>query len=103
MTHSENLSPADLLERLHAHKVTLVDVREPAEHAAERIDGAVLHPLSTFDPLRLPPGQVVFHCAGGKRSLNAIQQCAAAGLPHATHLHGGIAAWKQAGLPTKKG
>ncbi len=106
MSHAaptQNLSPAELHALLRANRIVLVDVREPAEYAAERIDGAVLHPLSGFDPARLPPGQVVFHCGSGKRSLTAIRHCAAAGLPHAAHLHGGIAAWKQAGLPTRRG
>jgi rhodanese-related sulfurtransferase len=105
MSHAEqiqNLSPTALNEMLRTEKIALVDVREPAEHAAEHIEGAALHPLSTFDPHQLPQRPVVFHCGTGKRSLAAIQRCAAAGLPHTAHLAGGLAAWKQAGLPTKK-
>ena len=33
----------------------LIDVREPHEYEAERIPGALLFPLSTFDSGRLPP------------------------------------------------
>ena len=102
-TQTQHLSPADLTSLMQAHKITLVDVRERAEHDAERIEGAVLYPLSTFDPAKLPAGEVVFHCGSGKRSLSAIDRCVAAGAPHASHLRGGIAAWKQAGLPTKRG
>ncbi|HTZ71272.1 MAG TPA: rhodanese-like domain-containing protein [Acetobacteraceae bacterium] len=100
--HIQNLAPAELQSLLRAGNISLVDVREPAEHAAEHIEGASLHPLSAFDPHQLPQGSVVFHCGTGKRSLTAIQRCLAAGLPHAAHLAGGITAWKQAGLPTKK-
>ncbi len=98
----QHLSPAELDALMRSDTVTLVDVREPGEHAAERIEGAVLHPLSSFEPSHLPPGQLVFHCGVGKRSLTAIQHCVRAGLPHVAHLAGGIAAWKQAGLPTQR-
>jgi rhodanese-related sulfurtransferase len=100
---TQQLSPADLANLMRARAIQLVDVREPAEHEAERIEGAVSHPLSSFDPVKLPPGEVVFHCGSGKRSLAAIERCTTAGLAHASHLQGGIAAWKQAGLPTKQG
>jgi rhodanese-related sulfurtransferase len=99
----QDLSPAELSALLGAKSVTLVDVRETGEYAAERIEGAVLHPLSTFDPRALPPGRLVFQCGIGRRSLEALRRSAAAGLPPAQHLHGGLAAWKQAGLPTQRG
>jgi rhodanese-related sulfurtransferase len=100
---ARNLSPNDVAGLLHRGEATLVDVREPAEHAAERIAGAILHPLSTFDPSRLPDGPLVFHCGIGKRSLAALERCNAAGLPHEAHLQGGLASWKAAGKPTLRG
>jgi rhodanese-related sulfurtransferase len=106
MTHHEGkvdtLDATEVARLLEAGKLLLVDVREPAEFAAERIQGALLYPLSTFDAQQLPPDgarRVVFHCAGGKRSLAAAEQRLAAGSAHATHMGGGIAAWKAAGLP----
>jgi rhodanese-related sulfurtransferase len=87
---------------LHAGKILLIDVREPSEYASERIAGALLYPLSTFDAAMLPddvPRQVVFHCGSGKRSLTAAERRLGAGQKHAAHLGGGIAAWKAAGLP----
>jgi rhodanese-related sulfurtransferase len=80
----------------------LVDVREPAEFAAERIAGALLYPLSTFDAAMLPDDgarRVVFHCGSGKRSLAAAERRLSAGQKHVAHMGGGIAAWKAAGLP----
>jgi rhodanese-related sulfurtransferase len=97
-----NLSPAELAQMLQDGTAVLVDVREPAEFAAEHIAGAVPHPLSTFDPAALPPGPVVFQCGSGKRSLTAIARATAAGLPYKTHLAGGLAAWKAAGLATTR-
>ena len=68
--------PAQLQTWLSAGQAVLIDVREPDEHARERIDGARLCPLSTFDPAhvvtQVPPGKmIVLHCKGGKRSADA--------------------------------
>ncbi len=99
----QNLSPAEVAELVRQNQVVLVDVREPVEFFADRIEGAVLVPLSSFDPFRLPKGNVVFMCGIGQRSRRAIQLSAGAGLDHHAHLEGGLAAWKAAGLPTTQG
>jgi rhodanese-related sulfurtransferase len=98
----ETLQPAEVARLLKAGTILLIDVREPAEYAAERIHGALLYPLSTFDASALPADQsrrVVFHCGSGKRSFTAAEKRLAAGQNHAAHMDGGIAAWKAAGLP----
>src|SRR5580700_8679870 len=98
----DELEPAEVERLLKAGKLLLVDVREPAEYAAERIPGALLYPLSTFDATALPEDglrRVVFHCGSGKRSLAAAERRLAAGQASAAHMGGGIAAWKAAGLP----
>ncbi len=99
----KNLTAADVERRLKEDAIILIDVREPAEYAAERIRGALLFPLSTFDPHALPDcgkRTVVFQCGSGIRSAKAVAACQKAGLPHDSHLKGGIQAWKAAGLPT---
>jgi rhodanese-related sulfurtransferase len=98
----ETLEPKEVYRLLHAHSIVLVDVREPAEFASERIAGALLYPLSTFDAAMLPDDgsrRVVFHCGSGKRSLTAAENRLGAGQKHVAHMGGGIAAWKAAGLP----
>lgn len=98
----ETLEPAEVARLLDADKLILVDVREPSEYAAERIHGALLYPLSTFDASTLPsdgPRQLVFHCGTGKRSLTAAERRLTAGQPAASHMKGGLTAWKAAGLP----
>ena len=100
----KELTPAEAHQLHKAGKIHLVDVREPNEHAAEHIEGAQLMPLSRFEPatLKAPNGaELVFHCGIGKRSRMALDKCAALGLPITTHVAGGLAAWKAAGLPTK--
>jgi len=101
-TQIETLEPAEIARLMQAGKLLLVDVREPSEYAAERIAGALLYPLSTFDAAALPDDgarRLVFHCGSGKRSLTAAERRVAAGQAHAAHMAGGIAAWKSAGLP----
>lgn len=103
--HVKELDAADVQALLARGDVTLVDVREPAEHRAERIDGAVCMPLSRFDPDGLPrdAAAVVIHCLSGKRSLAAAEQCRQAGMTDVSSMRGGILAWKAAGLPTRRG
>lgn len=84
-------------------QIMLIDVREPAEFAVERIGGAVLCPLSTLDPLRLPleVGKAIdFQCGSGKRSEHAHARAVQAGLAVRGDVGGGIGARKAAGLPT---
>jgi rhodanese-related sulfurtransferase len=101
-----NRTAKDVVREMANRTIILVDVREPQEHANERIEGALLFPLSTFNPDALPdPGdrKIVFHCGSGVRSARAAEACLAAGLPYDAHLEGGIQAWKAAGLPTVGG
>lgn len=99
-----DLTPNEINAMLQRGEIVLIDVREPAEFAAERIHGALNFPLSTFDPKALPDlGEVravVFQCGSGKRSATAVERCQGAGLKLDAHMAGGIAAWRQAGLPT---
>jgi rhodanese-related sulfurtransferase len=98
----DTLEPAEVARLLDAGKLLLIDVREPLEYAAERIRGALLYPLSTFDASTLPSDgsrQLVYHCGTGKRSLAAAERRLTAGQPTASHMKGGLAAWKDAGLP----
>ncbi|MDH5797958.1 MAG: rhodanese-like domain-containing protein [Paracoccaceae bacterium] len=89
---------------MDAGEALLVDVREIGEYEIERIAGAMLMPLSFFDPENFPvlPGKkLVLMCAIGKRSTAAARQLLNAGFAEATNLKGGINAWKDAGLPTE--
>src|ERR1700693_5561535 len=95
---------ADKVARgMRQNRVLLVDVREPNETALEGFPGAVLVPLSSFAPPRIPDPkgkEVVCACRSGRRSVTASQAAQAAGLPYDAHLAGGILAWKASGYPT---
>ncbi|HSA81458.1 MAG TPA: rhodanese family protein [Geminicoccaceae bacterium] len=82
----------------------LIDVREPDEHARERIEGARLAPLSRFDPASLvgadERGKIaVFHCNSGNRTAQAAGRLLGAGFAETYQLEGGLQGWKNAGLP----
>jgi len=80
--------------------ILVVDVREPHEFAAGHIPGSVSHPLSRFDPAKLPVGEgkrIVFSCAAGVRSRRAAEFAQAAGLDLREHYTGGFKEWSAAG------
>lgn len=102
MADERDLSPAAVFEALKAGEIVLIDVREPTEFANNRIHGALLHPLSTFEPKAIPTDgsrRIVFQCGSGKRSRKALDAFLAATGADAAHLAGGIGAWKASGLP----
>ena len=103
----KSLTAKEIAQMQEDDTVVLIDVREPREFAAERIPGAMLFPLSRFDPNSIPAEErrkIVLHCAMGGRSAKAVALCQRAGRSDIeSHLHGGIGAWKAAGLPTVKG
>jgi rhodanese-related sulfurtransferase len=101
-----DLTPEEVAKGMAEGSYLLVDVRELNEVAVEAYPGAVVVPLSSFDPEDIPaPGgkQVVFACRSGKRSVTASLAAQAVGLVYDKHLAGGMLAWKAAGLPTKTG
>jgi len=99
-----DLTPQQVAQGLEEGRIVLVDVREPNETAVERFPGAVLVPLSSFDPVTIPspPGsEIVFACRSGRRSVTASLAAQEQGFEYSSHLAGGILAWKAAGLPTE--
>jgi rhodanese-related sulfurtransferase len=101
-----DLTPEEVSKGMTEGRYLLVDVREPNEVAVDAYPGAVVVPLSTFDPTDIPDPkgkEVVFACRSGKRSVTASLAAQAGGLAYDKHMAGGMLAWKAAGLPTKTG
>jgi rhodanese-related sulfurtransferase len=99
-----DLMPEDVARGLEEGRMVLVDVRELNETELERYPGAVIVPLSAFDPAAIPEPEgreVVFACRSGRRSVTASLAAQEQGYPYSSHLAGGILAWKAAGLPTE--
>jgi rhodanese-related sulfurtransferase len=96
-----SLTPQEIKARFDANEIVIVDVRTPVEYAFEHIPGAMLFPLSTFNPEKLPAQNgkpIVFHCGSGLRSTTIAKKCIAAGFASVAHMDGGFGAWKKAGL-----
>ncbi|MCC7052585.1 MAG: sulfurtransferase [Gemmatimonadaceae bacterium] len=91
------LTPAEVREAMRSRPdVTLVDVREPAEHAIARIEGAVLIPLRTIpQQLEALPRdhEIILFCHHGMRSEMAGRFLLAQGYARVAHLPGGIDRW----------
>jgi rhodanese-related sulfurtransferase len=84
----------------------LVDVREPDEFATERVDGAVLVPISRFRERyeELPKDRpLLVICHAGSRSQSATSFLLQQGWTDVQNVDGGTLAWRQAGLPLKSG
>jgi len=99
-----DLTPQEVAQGLSEGRMVLVDVREPNETSLERYPGAVIVPLSAFDPAAIPDPrgrEVVFACRSGRRSVTASLAAQEQGFAYSSHLAGGILAWKAAGLPTE--
>ena len=101
-----NVHPREVRKWLESGDAILVDVREADEHARERIQGAQLAPLSTFNPNQVramvKPGQrLVMHCKSGRRASDAARmmaEFASAGLVISS-MTGGIEGWKAEKFP----
>ena len=100
----QNLDATAVKQLLAQNSAVLVDVREAGEYAREHIAGAKLIPLSQLNAETLPREKpLVLCCASGMRSQTAARRLLQAGFTFVAHLHGGLAAWKAAGLPTQAG
>jgi rhodanese-related sulfurtransferase len=91
--------------RLMNDGAVVVDVREAAEFSAGHLSNAKHILVSDIDKRisDIPAGKpVLIYCATGTRSGKAASVLKKAGRDQIFNLGGGIAAWKQAGLPVVK-
>lgn len=100
-----NISPAEAQKMLRDNKARLVDVREPDELAAVRIDGAEAAPLSVISWMYLRPATaqlpIIFTCNSGNRTnknSDLLQKLAAG---PAWQMEGGVSGWAKQGLPVE--
>ena len=101
----EPLGAADLLARVRAGTVTVVDVRPVEEYQAGHLPGAVSLPLAELEERlhEIPEGrEVVAYCRGVLciQSMEAVAQMRASGR-RARRLEFGLPEWRSAGLPVE--
>lgn len=96
----EDLSPEEVRKLVDEGAVDLIDVREPYEHEAGRIEGdrhIEIPNLTTAAAEMDPQRPIVFYCRSGARSAMTTQAFRASGF-EAFNLTGGLLAWVAAGL-----
>ena len=85
----------------------LIDVREPAEHAEQSIEGAVLIPAGEIRDGsaigRLPrQTPIILHCHSGRRSAECAAVLMDAKFTGISHLEGGIVRWLELVDPSRR-
>lgn len=99
------VTPAQISEWRDADNAVLVDVREQNEWDEAHIPGAILMPLSTFDPAQIPDPagkHLVFHCRSGRRCGLAAEKAVAAGYKGVIkRMEGGFLAWSASGFESE--
>ena len=95
------ISPAEA-HRLIAAGASLIDIRQPDEHAHTRIAGARNVPLDQLSKDSAPGDVLIFHCRSGIRTAQAADRLAEAAAGRDCYIvEGGISAWGNAGLPVE--
>jgi rhodanese-related sulfurtransferase len=97
----EDVTPEQAARLLREGDAQLLDVREPYEHEAGRIEGSTRVDLESLGEAaqELDPGRpIVLYCRTGARSGVATQAFRAAGFD-AYNVAGGLSAWVDRGLP----
>ena len=102
------ISPTTLADlRRKGEKVTLIDVRTPAEFGEVHVDFAHNIPLDRLEPQAVKAvagdGPVYFVCKSGTRSQKACEKLRAAGLEDVVSVEGGTVACEAAGVPVVRG
>lgn len=104
MSAPTRIEPVTAARLLAEGEARLIDIREPDEHARERIPGARNLPLSQLErepPLDPGGGLAILHCRSGARTTADAARLAAAVRGEWAILEGGLDGWKAAGLATE--
>ena len=102
----EQVSVAQLKERIGDSELQIVDVRRPAEYGDGHVPGALNAPLASLDkslgPLPLKKDKLTaVICAGGYRSSAAASLLQKQGFSKLVNVAGGTGAWINAGYPVE--
>lgn len=103
------VSATQATQLINREDALVIDVRDPGEYGAGHILGAKSVPLARLEGGEAPgelgkrkDRAIVLYCDHGNRSQKAAAALRKAGFGKAVSLAGGIAGWKQAGLPVEK-
>lgn len=100
------VATAEAVRLINREKGVLIDVSEPGEYAAGHAVGARNIPLGSLDGAKELPSNkalpLLLICPSGARAGRAAGLLRKAGYARATAVTGGLAAWREAGLPVDK-
>jgi rhodanese-related sulfurtransferase len=101
------VDPAEAVRLMNREKALLLDVSEPAEHAAGHPVGARNVPFGSLDAAgaKLPSNKqlpIVLVCPTGARAGRAVGLLKKQGHERVYTLAGGLRAWRDANLPVEK-
>jgi rhodanese-related sulfurtransferase len=99
------ISTAEAVRLINREKGVLIDVREPAEFAGGHAVGARNVPLSQIETSSALPTNkalpLLVLCATGARASRAVALLKKRGYENCQPVAGGLAAWREANLPTE--
>ena len=101
------MSIASLISRLFGSSsvpaIEHVDMQKAVESGECHIPGAKNHPLSSFDPTKLPTGKpLILVCQAGGRSARALQATVLSGRTDVVHYAPGTGGWLARGGAVKR-
>ena len=97
----QTISPAEAHQLVTAG-ASLIDIRQPDEHARERIAGALNVPLDRLSEDSAPGDVLIFHCRSGMRTAQSASTLSQASAGRDCYVvEGGIGGWRNAGLPVE--
>jgi rhodanese-related sulfurtransferase len=98
------VTPAQATQLINREDALVLDVREPGEYEAGHVLGAKNVPLARVDStdLKRKDKTIIVYCGTGERAPKAAAALKKQGFAKVVNLAGGLAAWKQAGLPVEK-
>jgi len=105
---SHSLTPSEATLLINREDAQIIDVREPDEYASGHLPESRNFPLAKLEErasevAKSKDTPLVVVCQSGARSSGACKTLEKQGYTKVHNLGGGIAAWRTAGLPLKKG
>ncbi|HMA32400.1 MAG TPA: rhodanese-like domain-containing protein [Casimicrobiaceae bacterium] len=107
LASTQQIGTLEATRLINSEDPLLLDVREPNEYNSGHLPNALHIPLSQIkdraDELaKYASRPVIVYCARGVRSSSAASALAKLGFARVLELRGGLQAWVDAGLPTRR-
>jgi rhodanese-related sulfurtransferase len=103
------VSAAQATQLINREDALVVDVRDPGEYGAAHVIGAKSVPLARVEAGELPnevarrkEKPLIVYCERGDAAPKAAAALRKQGFAKVVSLQGGLAGWRQAGLPVEK-